>query len=794
MKFKKLHLVLLAAIIPGVQAMGTEMSKNNNSIVEFTENGFKGTMVLPRRAWKPYNQSRTMHIIYGKGEKHSNATSIFELNSQPKNAQLIINGVDDSAVEKCNIAIIINDKIIYKGNSLFKNCTYTRGLTGRSEAYIEVPDGILKAGENKLELKNLSSCLDKNRLPWIAFDKLAISSDNKISIKVKTKCSVAWGLEPLTVCLFPSYFLDNTVTCSAGQLAPCYINVRTGAGIEEYYGKPYSVFFKLPVKVKLEEVTKGAKIINNGNGIWEVKMAKITKRPEGFLLRKSQQMVLVEAPGKPGEIIPFETWIGFPGDSEKYWVKEYKLNIVEAIKPRKRKTPFNLNTWVRIWLLPKSPAAQKKVADMLKNLGVTSNWCGNNPAEIKFLNKHGINAIIQRNWYQHDRNIIKADKDAQAYGADGKPDKRGFVRPYYQYNRGKEFDQKILGGWRKDAAMKEAWACGTDFEGLREDMSLDPETIKQFNKISGIKETDPKKIIDNYYPEWIRFRGWESSQIMRVANEEVKKVDPNKKWVVFSDGGDLSTYWWHKPIPTNTKAIAKYADMMCTSLYYYDNAGAIKTIQPFSQMLFKAMPVEKAAPCLIFAVYPIENEYFGFLKQPVWSVRQSTILLALNGMQQVSWFAGIHMDGIYLDALSKALQFIDKYYHIVEKGEMLNELVDVKLKQDNLPDDKAFFDVSGTPYFYDACRWMPDKQFWFTKVVWFYRDSRYVFLANHTSADLEFDIKATAYTGRKWHVSQHETEERDIGELDLKDNMWSKPFTVKVPKHKITVIKMKRIK
>ncbi len=790
---QKLLMLSTAIMIAGVQVMTAADSKKHQNSVTLAENGFAGTMVLPRRAWKPYNQPRTMHIVYGKGEKHSSATSIFDLDQQPKNATLIINGVDDSATEKCNIAITINGTVIYKGDAPFKNCTYTRGLTGRGEARVKVPNGVLKKGKNRLEIKNLSSCLDKNRLPWIAFDKVAISSDNKINLQTKTNCSVAWGLNPLTVCLFPAYCLDDTVSCPAGQVVPCYITVRTGAGIKKYYGKTYSVFFKLPENVKLWGVVKGAKIISKGNGVWEVKMSKIIKRPEGFLLRKSQKMMLLEAPDTPGKELTFKTWIEFPDDAKKLWEKEYKLNIIAAIKPRTKKSEFSLNTWCRTWLLPESASAREKVANMLKNLGVTSNWCGDNLAEIDFLNQHGINAIVQRNWYQHDRKITGADKNAVSYGVDGKPDKRGFVRPYYQYNRGKAFDKKILGSWRRDAGIKSAWACGTDFEGMRENMSFDPETIKQFNQISGIKEQDPQKIIKNYYPEWIRFRGWESSQIMRIANEEVKKVDPNKKWVVFSDGGDLTTYWWHKPIPTNTRAIAKYADMMCTSCYYYDNAGAIKTIQPFTQMLLRAMPVEKAAPCLIFAVYPIENEYFGFLKQPAWSVEQSTILLALNGIQQVSWFAGLHMDGIYLEALSKAVRFIDKYYPIIEKGEMLNDLVWVKIKNQDLDTDKAFFDVSGTPYFYDACRWLPGKQFWFTKVVWFYRDSRYIFLANHTSTELEFEVRAAGYTGRKWQVTQHETEEHDIGTVVLGKKMWSKPFTVKVPKHKITVIKMKRV-
>lgn len=47
----------------------------------------------------------------------------------------------------------------------------------------------------------------------------------------------------------------------------------------------------------------------------------------------------------------------------------------------------------------------------------------------------------------------------------------------------------------------------------------------------------------------------------------------------------------------------------------------------------------------------------------------------------------------------------------------------------------------------------------------------------------------------KWKVTATEPVEKLIvDKLDLGDNMWSDSFTVKVPDHEITVIKMERIK
>jgi len=766
-----------------------ERPTNAKEVFTFPEDGFSGSMVLPPRNWKPYNQPFTVHILYGKGEAHWKATSIFNLKNLPSIVYIGINGVEDSSTEKNVISLKINGKEVYKGISPFENCIYTRGLEGRKTFYLALRRGILKKGENKIEIENLSSCLDKSRLPWVAFDRFEFLSKTRLDIRVKTKVRIAWGIEPLTVCLYPAYVLNYTITAPQGQPVITTINVRAGKGIEKYTGKNYSVVFEFPDGVIPAKYKKGAEIEKYGK-YWKVRMGKIPNVPVGFLIRSSQKGFLIIASGKPGKEYKIKTWIEFENEKKRYFPSEYTLKVIQPIKAREKPSPFSLNTWLRAGILAEKTEIRKLMLQMLKNLGVDSNWVGADVEIVDVLQKNGIKAIVQRNWYQNSPSIVKKDENAVSYTVDGKPHP-SYVRPYYQYNRGAEFDKTILSGWRKDAKIP-AWACGTDFEGNTDLLSFDPDSIRMFQKITGIKESNPKIIWEKYYPEWVRFRGWECSQIMRVASEEVKKVNPDKKWVVFSDGGDLTTYWWHKPIPTNTAAIAKYADMMCTSLYYYDNAGAIKSIQPFVQMLLSAMPVEKAAPTLIFMVYPVENEYFGFLKQPPWSVKQSTILLALNRIKTVSWFAGFQMDGVYLKALSDAIRFIDRFYPVIEKGEMLPDLVDVKMKEIKIG-NKVFFEVSGSPYFYDVCRWLPQKELWFTKIVYFYRDSRYVFLANHTSCCLEFELRATGYHGRKWDVKTVYPEEKEIGIISLKDKLWSEPFKVKVSPYEIIVIKMKRI-
>lgn len=795
MFFKKAAGLILIFLISGGNAMYIKnkwISEKPDDIkysFVFPEDGFSGSMVLPPRAWKSYNQPFTVHIIYGKGEKHYKAVSVFDVENLPSSVVYIgINGVDDSSREKNLISLKLNGKEIYKGISPFENCTYTRALGGRKTFYIKVKRGILKKGKNNLEIENLSSCLDKSRLPWIAFDQFEILSSKKLNIEVKTDVRIAWGETPLSVCLYPAYVLDYTITAPYSQPVITTINVRTGKGFEKYIGRNYSVVFKLPDTIKFERFKRGAEIEKYGD-LCRVKMGRVPKVYPGFLIRTSQKGFLIIAKGKPGNEYRIKTWIEFDGDKGKYFPAEYTLKVIEKIKPRQNPSPFSLNTWIRSGVLAEKEEVRKLMLGMFRNLGVSSNWAGPDPEIVDVLQKNGIKAIVQRNWYQNSPSIVKKDKNAVSYTVDGKPHP-SYVRPYYQYNRGIEFDKTVLSKWREDAKIP-AWACGTDFEGMTESLSFDSESIKMFQKITGIKESNPEIIWKKYYPEWVRFRGWESSQIMKVANEEIKKVKPDKKWVVFSDGGDLTTYWWHKPIPTNTAAIAKYADMMCTSLYYYDNAGAIKSIQPFVQMLLSAMPVEKAAPTLIFMVYPVENEYFGFLKQPAWSVKQSTILLALNRIKTVSWFAGFQMDGVYLKALSEAVNFIDRFYPVIEKGELLPDLVDVKMKKVKIG-NKPFFDVSGSPYFYDACRWLPQKDLWFTKVVYFYRDSRYVFLANHTSSPLDFELKATGYHGRKWDVKIIYPEVKKIGVIELGGKAWSKPFQVRVSPHEIAVVKMKR--
>jgi hypothetical protein len=761
----------------------------------FPINGFSGSMFwAPRDGWRGYNQPRGVHILYGKGEKHNKVLSDFTLQQDIQtDIMLALSAVDDSAIEKNNINILINGKSIFLGKSPFENCTNGRNMTGRKIVYFKVPATVLRKGTNRLEIINLTSCLKLNRLPWLAFDSVELLFKEEMVVSVGTKARVAWGVDPLTPCLYPAQALDYTITGLAGQPVQCTLMVRTGKGFEQHIGTDYSVGMEFPSGTRLEMYKKGALLESAGSNIWMVKEKSFKKSNIGYLVRGTEKGFLIIAPDTPGKEYQVTLWIKFDGDEKRYYEQNYTLKVAEAIKPRKNKTPFSINTWARGGIVADKPEVSRAMLTMLKTLGVTSNWIGKDPEAAKILKDNGINAIIQRNWYGVDPAMVKKDTNAVSYDHEGNPSPNR-VRPFYQYNYGKEFDAKILGGWRKDAEIKDVWACGTDFEGNYEDLSFDSASIKQFQKIMGIKESNPKVIWEKHLPEWIRFRGWEASQIMRVAADAVKKVDPEKKWVVFSDGGDLSTYWWHKPIPTNTRAIAKYADMMCTSLYYYDTAGAIKSIAPYSQMMLRAMPVEKAVPTLIFMVYPTEFEYFGFLRQPAWSVKQSTILLGLNGMEAVSWFAGFQMDGIYLRAIADAVKFMDKYYPVVEKGEMLPDLVDVKMREPDIKDDDAFFEVSGAPSFYDACRWLPGKELWFTKVVWFYRDSRYIFLANHVAEDLTFDVRATGYTDRKWKVTTEEPEEKLlVNKLELGEKMWSPAFTVKVPAHDITVIKMKRI-
>jgi hypothetical protein len=105
-------------------------------------------------------------------------TARFDLPATPREAELLLTAVDSEGGNRTQIAILINDRELFRGPSPFAQDPGTRdvidGAAPWDDRSFPIPAGVLRSGANTLTIRNLEPVDAINQPPWTMVDRATI--------------------------------------------------------------------------------------------------------------------------------------------------------------------------------------------------------------------------------------------------------------------------------------------------------------------------------------------------------------------------------------------------------------------------------------------------------------------------------------------------------------------------------------------------------------------------------------------------------------------------------------------
>jgi hypothetical protein len=120
------------------------------------------------------HRGRTATWVYGSRTQYGRMTARFDLPVSPRDAQVLIVGLDSEGGARTRIAIVVNDREIYRGQSPFPDDRPNQPEARWTERPFDVPDGVLRQGQNTLAIQNLEPSDRPGQPPFVAVDQALV--------------------------------------------------------------------------------------------------------------------------------------------------------------------------------------------------------------------------------------------------------------------------------------------------------------------------------------------------------------------------------------------------------------------------------------------------------------------------------------------------------------------------------------------------------------------------------------------------------------------------------------------
>jgi hypothetical protein len=119
-------------------------------------------------------RGRTATWVYGSRTQYGRMTARFDLPATPRDAQVWIVAVDSEGPARTRIAILVNDREIFRGPAPFPDDRPNQPEAPWTERPFAVPEGTLHQGANTLTIQNLENGDRVNQPPFLAVDQATV--------------------------------------------------------------------------------------------------------------------------------------------------------------------------------------------------------------------------------------------------------------------------------------------------------------------------------------------------------------------------------------------------------------------------------------------------------------------------------------------------------------------------------------------------------------------------------------------------------------------------------------------
>jgi hypothetical protein len=127
-----------------------------------------------RNAGDSQYRGRTATWVYGSRTQYSKMTAQFELPFAPREADLVLVGLDSEGSQRTNMAIYVNDVELYRGRSPFPDDRPDQPQAPWTERRLQLPGGALRPGANTVTIQNLEDSANVGSPPFVAIDQVTV--------------------------------------------------------------------------------------------------------------------------------------------------------------------------------------------------------------------------------------------------------------------------------------------------------------------------------------------------------------------------------------------------------------------------------------------------------------------------------------------------------------------------------------------------------------------------------------------------------------------------------------------
>jgi len=741
---------------------------------------------------------KTKGILTGAGSSTSAMHVEFELKEAPGGpVQLAITGLDDSADTENEVVVEINGATIGKALRVPKNRTFESGikndryLIGWGEERITVPEGILRKGKNTLSIANTTSCFDVPTWNYVAIDQIGLMFPKEAVLRIPKLSrmpvlyyGLSYGPE---VNAWPAVNLGNRITLV--ESTPLQTNFFVTLPADKPLGKEGPLTDqakKLTRNVVLHLETDADLQVLNAEG--SVVAAKSVSGKAQYALpltrlgsfetpHPSQGATVFIRGGKPFEGKSMKAWVSI--DDVPYRETVYELRNI-ALKPLKDRDALDFDLGIWGGQIPEEGKSMQEYIAAARAAGFNELFTGDKQELNTSLKKAGFKVFPRYGWFGHQFKVSEDLAKYAAIDAAGKPMPKDFCPLAILENP----EHPELGKFFQRARDN---ARQSDIDGICVDYETAPvwcycdKCLAKFEEETGRSKVDRKDIVlgGALEEEFMDSGRRRNRDLLAKVKEVIQKENPKLKYHSLASASDIPSYWFDGRTGGrhSVRELAKFADAIYASAYFYEVPGGIKSVLPIIRTV-KGYAHESGREVGTYLISPVATTISEFPRyRGTWMKPDFTKMLiqvaGLGGARGVLLFRGDCLDGEYFQACQEAIRSLLAVHPYIEKGIDRSD----ELTVTPVAGEARVFDTEIAQHLLSRMVWHPSEDYEFDAIQLLENTAgkkRLMAFFNYSSRPRDYQVAVRGLFDPEYQLTDFTTKESlgTLGRIPLEAGKW----------------------
>ncbi|MBU0714532.1 MAG: hypothetical protein KJ964_04165 [Verrucomicrobia bacterium] len=381
-----------------------------------------------------------------------------------------------------------------------------------------------------------------------------------------------------------------------------------------------------------------------------------------------------------GQVLPIYYYLKAGADREE--AKKFNLVLLPQVKGKQPRSIL-IHNW--LWTLNPGPHTWAPYIETMQKVGfnaLDAGGVGDNPEYIGVMRSNKMKNIGNFWYFWWNDQHLKEHPEDTAITYDGKKNTSRplSVCPTIMLQANGRLLKESIVRYTDLVAKKLSDGYCWDLEGPNSwQICFCPRCLAEFKKfasLSGQEELTPEVIKQKYARPWILFACHQSSDYARVVREELKRINPEAEFGVYSGNPSQATMEEYR---ANWEEIVKYIDTAYLSYYSHIPAALDDT---FTVGMQKSISLLRRSagrnPLKVVATLTPGYER-GDMIQPTAELNKVQVLRSIaTGTEGVSFWWWGPFDGKYYQKLAEASTLIADFEEFFLKGKEEDKFISLE--------------------------------------------------------------------------------------------------------------------